>query len=244
MLPEKLASAGYVSHHVGKWHLGLYAPEFTPKYRGFNTSYGFLTGGEDHFTQAGDVGSTCGPHRAKVHDIWETNATAPQYQGQYTGYRINDVAMELIESHASVYGADTPMFMYLALHNTHAPIQAEKRFTDLYPHVTDTLERTFYAMVSTVDETVGNVTRALKGTGMWNNSLVVWMTDNGSPIQVAGTNYPLRGGKGSQWEGGVRVPAVVSGGVLPQTRRGATTASMVHIVSAACSVAHLPDATR
>ena len=75
-------------------------------------------------------------------------------------------------------------------------------------------------MVSTVDETAKNVTDALRATGMWETTLFVWSTDNGSPVQVGGSNAPLRGGKGSNWEGGCRVPAFVAGGLLPAGQRG------------------------
>ena len=225
-LPKKLAAAGYVSSHVGKWHLGLSDVAFTPLARGFNYSTGFLLGGEDHQTQAGDV-PACGS--ATVYDIWDGNATAAQFQGQYTGYRFNDAAVERISTHAAKYG-DAPMFLYYALHNTHAPIEAEPKYLALYENITDKLQRTFYAMVSTVDDAVLNVTQALKASGMWDNTVFVWMTDNGSPIQVAGSNYPLRGCKGSNWEGGVRVPALVNGGFLPAAQRGKTTAGVSHIV--------------
>lgn len=228
MLPKKLKDAGYISHHVGKWHQGLYKPSCTPIPRGFDTSYGFLTGGEDHLTQAGDVGADC--NKTTVYDIWEGNATAPQFQGEYTGYRLNDVAVNHITGHAAKYGKDTPLFMYLALHNTHAPIESMPEFSALYPTIAPPLQKHFYGMVSTVDSTVKNVTAALKATGMWDNTLFVYMTDNGSPIQVAGSNYPLRGGKGSNWEGGVRVPSVVSGGLLPPSQRGKVTSGVAHIV--------------
>lgn len=82
-----------------------------------NTSYGFLTGGEDHFTQAGDVGATCAgaPNGGTVYDLWSGNATAPQWEGDYTATRFNDEARNIISHHAERYGADVPMFMYYAL---------------------------------------------------------------------------------------------------------------------------------
>ena len=87
------------------------------------------------------------------------------------------------------------------------------------------------AMVSTVDETAANVSAALKRTGLWAETLLVWSTDNGSPVQVAGSNAPLKGGKGSNWEGGCRVPAFVTGGFLPAGQRGKSyTAGLAHII--------------
>ena len=72
MLPKRLAEGGYISHHVGKWHEGLYAPAFTPMYRGFNSSNGFLTGGEDHYTLVGDTGlGNCGvPKGPAMRDVY------------------------------------------------------------------------------------------------------------------------------------------------------------------------------
>jgi arylsulfatase B len=111
------------------------------------------------------------------------------------------------------------------------PIESLPQYEALYPNITFPLEKTFYGMVSTVDSTVANVTAALKAAGMWDNSVVFWSTDNGSPIQVAGSNGQFRGGKGTNWEGGVRCPAVVSGGLVPQSRWGArATGGHMHIV--------------
>merc|ERR1711879_616555 len=121
--------------------------------------------------------------------------------------------------------------MYLALHNTHAPIEAPARFVSMYNFSADEGKRknVFFAMVSVVDETVKNVTAALKEKGMWNDTLLVWSTDNGSPVTVGGSNHPLRGGKGSNWEGGTRVPTFVSGGAVPAAMHGQVLHGLVHV---------------
>lgn len=120
------------------------------------------------------------------------------------------------------------MFMYPALHNTHAPIEAPPRFVNMY-HTGDVKKDTFAAMVSVVDETVANVTAALRTAGMWDNTILVWITDNGSPVQVGGSNHPLKGGKSTNWEGGVRVPTFVSGGALPDEVKGKVLTGLVHV---------------
>ena len=171
------------------------------------------------------MGASC-KNKSTVYDIWADGAVAAGQQGNYTAFEINDRAVGIIEAHPS----DAPLFMYLALHNTHAPIQAEQKYLDLYPDVADPLQRHFWAMVSTVDDTVRNVTAALKARGLWDNTVLLWLTDNGSPIQVAGSNTPLRGCKGSNFEGGVRTPAVVSGGLLPPAQRGKVSDGVAHIV--------------
>jgi arylsulfatase I/J len=146
-------------------------------------------------------------------------------------------AVDVIENHAKLH-SQQPMFMYLALHNTHGPVQAPEEFKALYTYDLDK-RNTFDAMVSVVDSTVKNVTSALKASGMWKNTLFVWTTDNGSPCQVAGSNAPLRGNKGSGWEGGTRVPAFVNGGLLPDGVRGKKLDGIVAIWDYFATFLHL-----
>jgi arylsulfatase B len=108
------------------------------------------------------------------------DAVAPEYIGNYTGTRFANRAVDWISQHQSRYG-DAPFFMYLALHNTHAPLEALPEFEQLYANDTWADRRKYYAMVSTVDSSVANVTEALRSQGLFNNTLLVWMTDNGSP---------------------------------------------------------------
>ena len=195
--------------------------------------------------------------------------------GSYTGDLFAAEAVRVITSHDQ----RTPLFLYLALHNTHAPLEAPWRFVRQYVALNDTKREAangtrtqahahlkphhlqprhgtsrccsrhvtfgiiwltrvpipylagalFSGMLSFVDETVANVTAALRASGLWANTLLVWTTDNGSPVNAGGSNHPLRGGKGSNWEGGTRVPAFVNGGFLPDVQRGKTHAGLIHI---------------
>ena len=200
---------------------GLYAPQFTPLYRGFNRSNGFLSGGEDHYTLAGDLGTGrgCDPAKGMTRDAFIENRTAPQVVGQYTGTRFMNAAVDYIRGHDSA----APLFMYLALHNTHGPIEAEPADIALYNATFPWgLQNRYYAMTTAVDRTVGAVVAELKSKGLWDNTLLIWTTDNGAPVTVAGSNGGLRGGKGSNWEGGVRERAIFSGGLVPPARRGAS----------------------
>jgi len=243
MLPKHLAKAGYISTHIGKWHLGFHKASYTPVARGFNYSFGFLEGGEDHWTHKCGAGALkCkvpgdSPKNFNYRDLWSqshtdfpggpvrafTNATVGD-ESSYSGYIFTEKAVKSIEEHNSSH----PMFMYLALHNTHSPVEAPQRFIDMYDS-DDSRKNTFMGMVSVVDETMQNITAALKARGMWENTLLIWSTDNGSPIHVAGSNHPLRGGKGSNWEGGVRVPTFVSGGALPASMKGKELDGLVHV---------------
>ena len=141
---------------------------------------------------------------------------------RYSGYIFTKKVVEIVHDAAAAAAAaaakdvvaatvegvapTTPFFIYWAIHNTHAPIESPARFQTQYAHFGDSLKQTFTGMVSVVDESVKNVTDALKSTGAWKTTLFVWTTDNGSPINAGGSNHPLRGGKGSNWEGGIRTP--------------------------------------
>jgi len=95
-------------------------------------------------------------------------------------------------------------------------------------NVDDAEKRRFYhAMVYFVDEAIGNVTKKLKTEGLWDNTLIVLHADNGGPIVQGANNYPLKGGKFSNWEGGVRVNAFVSGGLLPKAVRGTKQEALI-----------------
>ena len=243
LLPKTLAKAGYESHHVGKWHMGFHTVDYTPVGRGFNTSWGFLEGGEDHFTSlsgAGHVPCDAGkPKNFKYADLWAQSSPGmkqrlpdaagvpgkplrgrtgntslpsgkPGLDSTYTAMMFTQRVVEIVKEHgAQLRGENAastaPLFIYWALHNTHAPIEAPQRFIDMYAKrpwfAADQKRAIFAAMMSVVDEAVLNVTTALKEEQMWTNTVFVWTTDNGSPINGGGSNHPLRGGKGHNWEG-------------------------------------------
>ncbi len=91
--------------------------------------------------------------------------------------------------------------------------------------------KTYAAMVTYMDEAVGEIEAVLKKKGMWDKTLLVFISDNGGPIYVPGNsnNFPLKGGKSSDWEGGVRTVAFVSGGFVPEVNRGAVYGGVISI---------------
>ena len=165
--------------------------------RGFDTTFGFLVGGEDHYTQDASWSTNCsevGVHMGSK-DLWDNGKAAVGRTGQnktddahYNGFAFADRAVQLIEQHDPA----TPFFLYYALHNTHSPIEAPAKYVALY-NFSWKLRNVFDAMVSVVDDSVKNVTTALKAKGMWSTTLFIWATDNGTPVAVAGSNAPLRG---------------------------------------------------
>ena len=218
---------------------GFFQPAYTPLRRGYDTSFGFLLGGEDHYSQTDGQTTNCTGalpvdlSRNGVPCYGENGtvdpATASGDDARYNGFTFTAEAVRLISQHDPA----TPMFMYFALHNTHAPVEAPLRLQRLYADQTTwgRTQKVFNAMVSTMDESAANVTAALQRRGMWDHTLFVWSTDNGSPVEVAGSNAPLRGGKGSNWEGGTRVPCFIAGGFLPTAQRGKQfSTGMAHVL--------------
>lgn len=224
MLPRKLQAVGYTTHQVGKWRkykvlvavwpqntkisrcfkltlgcladLGMAMAWETPHARGFNTSFGFLGGGEDHYTQAG-MKQEWG---CQGTDLWNTSQPAIGENGTYSGYLYNDAAVRLIAQHPDP--DVNPLFIYLATQTMHAPVQVPSYYSDMYPHGDNQPYTETYAisngMATVTDSILRNVSIALKKRGMWQRTLVIHLSDNGGPVwaQMAShaNNFPHRGG--------------------------------------------------
>ena len=214
MLPAKLKTAGYKNHVVGKWHLGFFKPEYLPINRGFDTSSGFLNGGEDHMNQK----TGC------AIDFWKNDAPDPR-NGTYDAYDYRDDLTDIFNNHKT----EDPFFLYLPLHNVHAPFQAPDEWLNKYAeNSTCKLRHTYQAMVSVADNVTGLVVDQLKKKGMWDNTIMVVSADNGAEL-CAGSNYPLKGCKKTFYEGGVRSLAFATGGLIPNQMRGKSTQGFIHI---------------
>lgn len=131
----------------------------------------------------------------------------------------------MIREHSSKH-PDAPLFLYLPhqavhvgnrpekSHPQYALNQAPQEYIEQYAWVKDDQRRNLSAMVAVMDEAAGNITSVLKDVGMWNDTIFIFSTDNGGPINDKASNFPLRGGKATLWEGGVRGVGFVAGGDL------------------------------
>jgi arylsulfatase A-like enzyme len=138
------------------------------------------------------------------------------------------------------------------MQNVHGPIEVPARFEALYDGVIVSKGRkTFAGMVSALDEAVDNVTSTLKDVGMWQDTVLLFNSDNGGPLGSA-NNYPLRGGKFTYWDGGVRIQAFLHTprvDIIPQSMVGQTWSGLAHTVDimptllAAADVSFDPAAT-
>jgi len=213
LLPQKLKEAGYATHLVGKWHLGFYKWPYVPTKRGFDTAYGFWDGAEDHFDHTRD----------KVVDFRDNLKPVKDLNGTYATNAYVDRVEQILEEHDS----SKPLFLYMAFQNVHAPIQAPEGYIDKYDFITNKMRRVHAAMADIMDEAVGNITDAFKKAGLWENTLLIFSTDNGGLPHYGGYNWPLRGQKMTLWEGGVRGIGFVHGNML--ARRGVTCKELLHV---------------
>lgn len=189
-LAERLKAEGYATGMVGKWHLG-YKDGLTPPDRGFNSFFGFL-GGAHNYRRSGQGGAIL---RGKE----KTSEAA------YLTYAFGREAVGFIEANKS-----RPFFLYLPFNAVHAPLQAPTRLAEKTASFPEGKRRTFAGMLMAMDEAVGQVLTALKKSGLDENTLVIFISDNGGPTpQTTSSNGLLRGFKGQTWEGGIRVPMLL-----------------------------------
>ncbi|XP_047501488.1 arylsulfatase B-like [Penaeus chinensis] len=206
LLPERLTHLGYATHMIGKWHLGYCNWAYTPIERGFDTHYGYLLGSEYHFNHTIING----------YDFREQREADFTANGTYGTHLFADRAVRIIEEHQ---GSDQPFFLYLALQNVHLPLEVPDEYLVHYPEDLDEDRRLLLGMVTALDEAVGRVVQALKDTGLYDNSVIVFSSDNGGVGMNGESNQPLRGNKGSMWEGGTRAVGFVHSPLLQGTPR-------------------------
>lgn len=191
-LANQLKSVGYKNYLVGKWHLGHNAAEYLPLNRGFDYHCGCYTGSIDSYDHTTEG----------VHDYVENGH--PVYPEGHITDICADKSISLINGH----DWNNPMFLYLAFNAPHVPLQAPEKFVNMYKEMEEP-RKTFAAMCSHVDEAVERVRIALEKVGQLDNTLIWFTSDNGGWLGYGGDNQPYRGGKVTNYEGGLRVPSFV-----------------------------------
>lgn len=200
ILPQYLKELGYETHAVGKWHQGFYERQYIPTERGFDSHFGYWTGHEDYFDRTSEENwwGIDFRHNEEPVDI-------EQYEGLYSTHIYTNKSVEVILNRRS--NASKPLFLYLAHQSVHAgntrqPLQVPQQYVDRFGHIADIRRRTFVAMVSALDESVGQLVTALQKADILNNTIIIFTTDNGGAVgnthgkgidNSIGSNWPLRG---------------------------------------------------
>ncbi|MCR9198065.1 MAG: sulfatase-like hydrolase/transferase [Planctomycetaceae bacterium] len=228
-LADRLHDVGYTTGLVGKWHLGGTAA-YHPYRRGFDEFFGFLH--EGHYfvpppydgvvtmlrrkrlpgNQLGrwisvDGRMVYGTHMGR--DEPDYDADNPIYRGGQPVVETEYLTDALTREATSFItrNADRPFFLYLAYNAVHSPLQGADAYMKRFAGIDDIHRRIFAAMLSNMDDSVGHVLAALQQQQLSDNTIVIFLSDNGGPTrELTSSNAPLRGEKGSMYEGGLRVP--------------------------------------
>ena len=200
-IAEALKKNGYATGHIGKWHLG-YTPETMPNAQGFDYSFGHMGGCIDNYSH---FFYWNGPNR---HDLWRNGKEIWQ-DGVYFGTSMVDEITEFIEREK-----DEPFFVYWAINWPHYPLQGTAKWRDHYkdlPHPRDK----YAAFMSSTDDLLGQLLDHLERIELRENTIVIFQSDHGHSVEErtfhgGGSAGPYRGHKGNLFEGGIRVPSVVS----------------------------------
>ena len=200
-IAEVLKPAGYTSGIIGKWHMGTH-PELRPNKRGFDYFYGFLSGGHQYFPE--DLTLNDLDDVKYKYDWYRTRLLENEQRVDTDEYLTDELSHEAVNFIKRE--SDKPFFLYVAYNAPHTPLQASEKYLARYQHIKDKKRRTYAAMVSAVDDGVGHILATLKEQGIDDNTLVVFLSDNGGARNNASDNGELRGHKNDLFEGGVRVP--------------------------------------
>ena len=200
-MAEIFKSAGYATAHVGKWHLG-YTPETMPNGQGFDFSYGHMGGCIDNYSH---FFYWVPPN---LHDLWR-NGVEIWEDGSYFGDLMVRECTTFMDNNSK-----RPFFMYWAINWPHYPLQGTDKWREHYkdhPHP----RNKYGAFISSMDEIVGKVVSHVEKLGLRENTIIVFQSDHGHSIETrtfggGGSSGPYRGAKGSLFEGGIRVPSIVS----------------------------------
>lgn len=201
-IAQVLKDHGYATGMVGKWHLG-HTEKFHPMSRGFEEYFGFLGGAHTYFDATDGKGKKGGSGDRIL------RGHTPIEESEYLTDAFGREAVAFIERQAKQ--PETPFFLYLAFNAVHSPMEATQKRLDQFASIKDDKRRHYAAMMSAMDDAVGRVLEKLSSAGLEKNTLIFFVSDNGGPqANNASDNGPLRGNKASTWDGGVRVPYLVS----------------------------------
>ncbi len=224
-LADVLRKAGYVTGMFGKWHLGT-RRHLHPRARGFDEFYGFLAGAHSFFPGRG---------REPFHSTVMRQYT-PVTEPEYLTDAIARETVKFINTHHQ-----RPFFAYVPFNAVHTPIEASRKYRVRFPNERNATRRDYYAMTSALDDAVGAIVAAIQKQGLTQNTLVIFLNDNGGPTYTkVQDNGNLRLGKLFLFEGGIRVPLIVKWpGVVPENSVFDKPTSSLDVFPTVCAAARI-----
>lgn len=212
-LGEILSGTGYRTASIGKWHLG-YADPFVPNARGFEYQYGFYEAFSLYApVDDPDIVNYRHDYFANKH-IWNQERKGPCAvrrnnevieEEEYLTFRIAEEVNDRIDE-----WEDEPFFIHASFSAPHTPFQVPKEYYNRFSHVKDKNKRVYYGMIAALDDAVGSILSVIEKRGLEENTIIFFASDNGGATYTGATdNFPLKGGKFTNFEGGINIPFMV-----------------------------------
>jgi len=202
LLPQLLKQSGYQTWLTGKWHLAAtttaeeYPKQYMPNARGFDHFYGHGGAGIDFYTHT---------PRHKSQPDWLRNSKTIHEKG-YTTDLITNEAISLIKNRES----DKPFYLQVAYNAVHSPIHTPPGGTAMYKHINNLNRQKLLATATYMDACIGKLLDTIEQQNIAKSTMIIFISDNGGATKQGAQNLPLKGSKTQVFEGGVRVPAIVS----------------------------------
>jgi arylsulfatase A-like enzyme len=191
---DRFKALGYRTGLVGKWHQGFSA-EYNPVNRGFDEHFGFLSAARSYTNSPAARASD--PIRRGLEVVEEEEFLTDAFAREAVGF---------IDRHQK-----EPFLLYLGFNAVHSPLDVHPRYWDRFAGISDPKRRRFATLLAALDDAIGSVVNKIKTAGLEENTLIVFISDNGGPTSDnTSRNNPLRGFKATTWEGGIRVPFIIS----------------------------------
>jgi len=217
---DRLRQGGFKTGAFGKWDAGMTTWDFTPTCRGFDYFFGFYGPAQDHYTHSG--GGL---------DLRENFEAVRNESGVYSTHLYTQKAQAWLSDVVGKQGAEKT-FLYLGYQAMHGPIQAPEEYTKRCSEMGITKENNrdvYCGMMLALDEGIKNVTDTYKSLDIWEDTVLVFAADNGGHVGSSGNNWPLRGEKSSNYEGGVRATAFMHWPGLPNEIKGSESENVIHV---------------